>query len=153
MADVAAELAVRAFLVGKFPGLAQTPFEVTSDPTPIYNCIAWAAGDQQSFWWPGHGSGYFWPPSVPRAVTRDAFIRAFGRLRYRVCLSPDLEDGDEKVALYEFGGEPTHAARLMPDGRWSSKLGQSHDIAHSLDALNGDEYGAPVIFLRRPIIA
>ena len=145
MAHMASEIAVRLALVGKFPELARSPFEITSDQNPFYNCIAWAAGDTENFWWPG----VFWPKSAPRKVTRESFVRAFATRGFKPCDSPDLEDGYEKVALYEKDGEPTHAARLLPNGRWTSKLGKFHDISHDLDGLNGDEYGTPVLFLRR----
>jgi hypothetical protein len=146
---VASEIATRLRLVREFPGLAESPFEVTSEPDPNYNCIAWAAGDTEHFWWPGLGPGCFWPPSVPRATTRVAFVRAFQKIGYRPCTGPEPEDGFEKIALYELDGSPTHAAKLLANGRWSSKLGRFHDISHSLDGLNGQQYGEPVLFMRR----
>lgn len=144
---MASEIIVRIALVQLFPGLAQSPFEITSQPTPDYNCIAWAAGDTDNFVWPG----VFWPAEMPRKVTRKSFVRFFEGIGYRVCANPDPEDGQEKIALYEHEGIPTHAARLLMDGRWSSKLGSEHDISHALDALNGHEYGEPVVFMKRPI--
>jgi hypothetical protein len=127
--------------------LAQSPFEITSEPTQEYNCIAWAAGESDRFWWPGR----FWPASVGRKVNRANFIRAFESIGYKMCETPDVEAGYEKVALYESNGEPTHAARLLPNGRWTSKLGWEHDISHSLEGLNGDNYGEPVVFMRRQL--
>lgn len=143
---MSSEIAVRLALVKEFPGLAQSAFEITSEPTPIYNCIAWAAGETDHFRWPNKS----WPPSVGRANSRDNFIRFFGSYGYKKCDSPNSEAGYEKVVLYEKDGAPTHAARLLPNGRWTSKLGSSHDISHSLEGLNGDNYGAPVVFMRRP---
>ncbi|MEO5774348.1 MAG: hypothetical protein ABIQ32_09565 [Sphingomicrobium sp.] len=101
------------------------------------------------FWWPG----VFWPKSVGKQETRENFVKAFGTKGYRVCDGPDPEEGYEKIALYELDGVPTHAAKLLPDGRWSSKLGSSNDIAHTLEALNGDQYGEPVLFLKRALQA
>lgn len=144
---MASEIEVRQFLVGKFPGLGQSPFEITSAQDRSYNCIAWAAGQSQKFWWPGFPD---WP-SPNRKVTRANFIRVFQKLGYDVCDNPEPEDGFEKIALYEKDGSPTHAARLLADGKWTSKLGQSNDISHSLNALNGDQYGEPTIFLRRAL--
>lgn len=47
-------------------------------------------------------------------------------------------------------GSPTHAARQLPDGTWTSKLGKDVDISHdSLDGLSGDRYGTPALILRR----
>lgn len=134
-------------VVAKFPALKQSPFELTSPETNVYNCIAWAAGDDQNFWWPtAH-----WPKGVSRKVTRTSFVKAFAKLGYCVCNSSEPEDGFEKVALYEdSNGEPTHAARLLPNGKWTSKLGPFVDISHSLEGLIGVEYGSPAVFMKRP---
>lgn len=135
-------------LIAEFPKLADTPYAVTSPPTPDYNCIAWAAGEDAYWWWPGK----FWPKDVPSKVTRVAFIKAFGEKGYQLCDGPDLEDGFEKVCLYEKLGRPTHAARQLPDGTWTSKLGQSHDISHELNGLEGKRYGRPSVYLRRAAV-
>ena len=41
-----------------------------------------------------------------------------------------LQDGYEKIAIYALDGEPTHAARQLDTGRWTSKLGKHEDIEH-----------------------
>lgn len=35
-----------------------------SDPTPRYNCLAWAAGDDQKRWWPIDLADWGWPPNL-----------------------------------------------------------------------------------------
>lgn len=145
---MASEIAIRLWLVQKFPELAKSPFDITSQPDPFYNCIAWAAGVDDEFWWPG---SKHWPVKPGMAANRTSFTQAFSTKGYVVCDGPEPEEGFEKIALYEKDGKPQHAARQLPDGRWTSKLGPSHDITHSLDGLNGDEYGEPVLFLKRPI--
>jgi hypothetical protein len=47
-------------------------------------------------------------------------------------------------------GVPTHAARLLPSGLWTSKLGEWEDIEHDLLALEGDVYGTVALLLKRP---
>jgi hypothetical protein len=47
-------------------------------------------------------------------------------------------------------GVPTHAARLLPSGLWTSKLGEWEDIEHDLHALEGDVYGTVALLLKRP---
>ena len=148
MALVASEITARLIIVAQFPALRGSQFEITSEATTVYNCIAWAAGDTDKFWWPGH----FWPRSVGRNVTRESFVKAFQSRGYAVCDSPGAEASFEKIALYEHNGTPTHAARLLPNGRWSSKLGRSHDISHPLEGLNGDQYGSPVLFMKRKVV-
>jgi hypothetical protein len=87
---------------------------------------------------------------VPRAETVEAFLHAFRTLGYEPCATAEVEDGWQKVALYALAGMPTQAVRLLPGGRWTSKLGPAEDIEHELDALTGPLYGAVVRVLRRP---
>ena len=50
-----------------------------------------------------------------------------------------LEIGFEKVAIYSDAHGPQHVARQLPDGKWTSKLGQQVDVEHStLSVLEGD---------------
>jgi hypothetical protein len=76
---------------------------------------------------------------------------AYGTLGFEPCDSGEVEEGFEKVAIYtDAGGEPTHAARQLANGRWTSKLGYLEDIEHDLDAVAGTHYGRVRAFLRRP---
>lgn len=46
----------------------------------------------------------------------------------------------------------THAARQLPTGKWTSKLGRSEDIEHTTpEAVSGTTYGAMVCFMGRAI--
>src|SRR4051812_40036029 len=111
-----------------FPRLRDSGHRVTSPATTDYNCIAWAAGRQDDWWWPDPMGTSYWPAGAPRAETLAAFVLAFGLLGYVPCDSDAVEPGTEKVALYARDGAPTHAARQLPDGRWTSKLGTMEDI-------------------------
>ena len=111
-------------------------------------------GRNDRWWWPDEDS--YWPAGVPREETLEAFAQAFAQLGYEVCPSAEAEADFEKIALFaDMGGHPTHAARQLPDGRWTSKCGRLDDIEHSsLEAIGGDgpyEYGAVALFLKRPI--
>ena len=132
-----------------FPQLSATGYAFTSPPDRHYNCIAWAAEDQSRWWWPDLAECGFWPDGVPREWTTAAFVQAFATLGYTLASSNDLEAGIEKVALYVANGRPTHAARQLPDGSWTSKCGRAEDIRHTLDGLAGDVYGEPTILLAR----
>jgi hypothetical protein len=137
-----------------FPGLATSSFRVTSPATRDYNCIAWAAGDTSHWWWPDldpDNDALFWPPSAPLEERVDAFVAAFATLGYAPDSSAEFEPGFEKVALFARGAEATHAARQLPSGRWSSKLGFSEDIEHDLHAVSGEAYGMVVLVLKRPM--
>jgi hypothetical protein len=144
LAEVVTELEkARAWVIARFPALDQSAFEVTSEPTRDYNCIAWAVGDDKNFWWPT----MHWP--TKRTESRQSFLKAFATKGYKPCNSADPEPGFEKIALYMLDGKPKHAARLLSDGKWTSKLGSAYDITHTLGCLNGDKYGEPVVFLKR----
>lgn len=134
-----------------FPLLAGASYEITSPAQPDYNCIAWAAGDDSRWWWPDEFYQYYWPDIAPRRPTLDAFVQAFLTLGFEVCDDPGLESGWEKVAIYaKDDGSPTHAARQLANGTWTSKLGNLEDINHpGLDHVSGRDYGRPVLFLRR----
>ena len=136
-----------------FPNLSKDGYSLTSPKTPEYNCIAWAAGDDGVWWWPDSLYEYYWPSEIPRAETIEAFIKAYEKLGYFVCSNAELENGFEKVAIYaDHNKKPTHAARQLNSGHWTSKLGSSEDIAHTtLDGLISDSYGHVAIILKRPI--
>lgn len=130
------------------PALTPDNYRVTSPASWEYNCIAWAAGVTDAWWWPV--SGRYWPAGVAREETLAAFLAAFASIGYAPCATPGLEPGIEKVVLYAAGDKPTHAARQLPGGAWTSKLGPRLDIEHdTLEALAGGVYGKPVAVLSR----
>ncbi len=134
-----------------FPGLARGGYRVTSPRDGDYNCIAWAAGESHAWWWPGRDvRKEYWPPGAPRERTREAFVAAFASLGYTICDGEDPEAGYEKIALFaDAVGRPTHAARQLPGGRWTSKLGTAEDIEHGLHDLEGAIYGAVAVVMKR----
>lgn len=139
----------------KFPKLLTAGYDITSPEDVAYNCIAWAAHDIHRPWWPA-GYGY-WPRWIEPEETIECFIRAFRLLGYSVCEDSRREFGYRKVVLYALENSPKHMARQLPDGAWTSKLGQSQDITHfTLDAVEAygpepfyGEYGSPVVFMKR----
>jgi hypothetical protein len=135
-----------------FPHLTSFNHSITSPVSPEYNCIAWAAGETDRWWWPLAGSFAYWPSNVPVQETLDAFIKAFGSIGFTPCGDANVEQGYEKIVLYvDENGKPTHAARQLPNGRWTSKLGKIQDIEHELDGLTGAVYGVVAQVLKRPI--
>jgi hypothetical protein len=133
-----------------FPKLQGSAYEVSSPPDDVYNCIAWAANDALHWWWPDRLQKRYWPAGVLRDESLAAFQEAFAALGYAVCAGEELETGFEKVALFaDADGFPTHAARQLNNGRWTSKLGEIEDIEHALRDLEGVEYGAVVRVMKR----
>ncbi|HLN31365.1 MAG TPA: hypothetical protein VK395_26730 [Gemmataceae bacterium] len=134
-----------------FPGLRGQPYQIKSPRDQRYNCIAFAAGSDRTWWWPDAAGEDAWPAGVARAETIDAFCEAFAALGYVLCDDEQPESGFEKVALFAVSGVPKHAARQLVTGRWVSKLGPSEDIEHALHDLTGMVYGAVVLVMKRPV--
>src|SRR5437899_3157076 len=110
------------------PRLTAANHRVSSPASWEYNCIAWAAGQTDAWWWPAPGR--YWPESVPREETLAAFIAAFTALGFQIVAHAEQEANTEKIALYAKDKMPTHAARQLASGWWTSKLGPSIDIEH-----------------------
>ena len=130
-----------------FPRLTADNHRITSPPTEEYNCIAWAAGETLRWWEPG----VFWP--VP-AETFDVEVLelTFRTLGYEPCADGILDGGVEKIALYASGKFYTHAARQLPSGKWTSKLGRLEDTEHdSPEVLAGGAYGNLAGFMSRKL--
>ncbi|MCE2805969.1 MAG: hypothetical protein LW700_12280 [Gemmataceae bacterium] len=133
-----------------FPALASGNYAVTSPAVSDYNCIAWAAGESDRWWWPDPLGLNFWPPEIPRLETIDSFRLAFEALGFAKAKNDQPEPGMEKIAIFAQGGKPTHMARQLENGRWTSKMGQSEDIEHALRDLEGVLYGEVALFMGRP---
>ncbi len=88
---------------------------------------------------------------LPRRVTLECFVAAFETLQYARCESEEYEDGFEKIAILvdPFTTKPTHAARQLTTGRWTSKLGHSFDIEHDLRGGCGQIYGTVGAIMKR----
>jgi hypothetical protein len=74
-------------------------------------------------------------------------------LGYNVRDDDRLEVGCQRVALYADNfGNRTHAARQLPNGWWTSKLGEAVDILHrSPHAVVSDGYGEVRAIMNRAI--
>ncbi len=117
-----------------------------------YNSFAWAAGDEEKWWYPD--PPYFWPSEAERIVTMRAFVRAFETIGYRACANGNLESGFEKIAIYaDESGTPTHAARQLNDGAWTSKLGALEVVQYDGVSLLVPLYGEVTTFMKRPLDA
>lgn len=91
------------------PNLQET-FEVTSSPTPEYNCFAWAAGQTHQRWDP---DGYFWPPNVPRDWKLSSVISAFQTLHYETCNDGTPEEAKGCLCPTGRAGHPPVSARSV----------------------------------------
>ena len=135
-------------LANTFPNLASEGFAVVDQPSRRYNCIAYAAGDTNNWWWPD-GTSY-WPEWATQTDRMESLQEAFAGQGYERCDDGSTESGYQKVALYDLSGEMRHAALQMPNGSWRSKMGQGPVIEHlSPGSLSGGDYGNPTVFMRR----
>jgi hypothetical protein len=76
-----------------------------------------------------------------------------GSSRYQLCESRNPEADFEKVAIYVDEDEiPTHMARQLSSGDWTSKCGDLEDIIHTLEGLEGSAYGKVSCIMKRPIL-
>lgn len=133
----------------EFPNSNIEPFFLTSPKTPFYNCIAWAFGDDTKWFWPDAKNQYYWPSEIPREETLEAFISLFALIGYQICTDDSVENDFEKIAIFSKNDKVSHAARQLPDGFWTSKLGVMQDISHSIFSMNDGFYGSAVVFMRR----
>ncbi|MFM5979047.1 MAG: hypothetical protein ACKO9I_00565, partial [Sphaerospermopsis kisseleviana] len=80
-------------------------------------------------------------------------VVAFKTIGYEICENDVLETGFQKIAIYANSNKiPTHIARQLPDGKWTSKLGQDEDIEHNnLQGLTGNPgYGEVAFLMKKP---
>ena len=132
-----------------FPGLVTSPYKVTSPFDPKYNCIAWAAEDNQHWWEPDPMGVCYWPDAAPRSYSLPSYEKAFATLGFYPSADETNEDGFTKIALFANQAQPTHASRQISHSLWTSKLGKNVDISHELRALCGDLYGNVAIVLKK----
>lgn len=129
-----------------FPNLTNTNHRITSPATTDYNCIAWATGDTTQWWEPG----IYWPkPHQDGEYGIGILVELYAHLGYETCDNEALEPGFIKIALYGTTLFYTHAARQLPNGQWTSKLGKMEDIEHeSPHSVAGGVYGEVVEIMK-----
>jgi hypothetical protein len=137
-------------LLKSFPNLISGKgYRRTSPPTFNYNCLAWALNDLTRWWEPDPFNLFYWPVGVKRSYDLKNYIQVCKIHGFTICKNGSLEVGFEKLAIFSDGRDFTHIARQMPDGQWTSKLGEWDDISHSLEGLQGSHYGNPTTYLKR----
>lgn len=137
--------------VRAFPNIALDRSQFTSPTDTKYNCIAWAAGFTDKWWWPDDYN--YWPSAAKLESSVDAFIQTFSLQGYSLLDTIDTSfvEGIEKVAIYcDNNHTTTHMSRQLDADFWTSKLGESEDISHHLlSTLEGAIYGKVCCILAR----
>jgi hypothetical protein len=127
------------------------PLVITSIATGDYNCIAWALENTTRFYWTGPKEFFYWEEGLSREESIDSFVQLFTKYGYTICPNALKEKGFIKIALFAKDGVPTHAARQLPNGLWTSKLGILEDVRHTLSAISGGIYGSVVLVMKKNI--
>jgi hypothetical protein len=131
-----------------FPNSEKESFLITSPETKTYNCLAWALGDNEN-WWEADEDSY-WLPDLPENDDIATIVLLFEKFGFETCAENGHEVGFEKVALFSKDQIVcTHIARQLDNGFWTSKLGVSYDVQHSLPAMEGGMYGDVYVFLKK----
>ena len=125
------------------------PLVITSLATGNYNCIAWALEDTEHFYWTGPEEFFYWEADLPREETIDSFVQLFRQHGYEICENALKERGFTKIALFTKDNIPTHAARQLLNGLWTSKLGILEDVRHTLFAISDGLYGSVALILKK----
>ncbi|HFA48791.1 MAG TPA: hypothetical protein ENJ95_07225 [Bacteroidetes bacterium] len=102
-------------------------------------------------YWVQPAGFFYWPPGLPREETLDSFVLLFRSEGFEICNDGLWEQGFQKIAIFVKDDLPTHAARQLSDGNWTSKLGVLEDVRHSLQAISGGLYGEVSVFMKRAV--
>lgn len=131
-----------------FPNSFTSPFLITSEEDDTYNCMAWSVHDTER-WWDWEEDA-FWIEGIARDGKLTTFERLFNKLGFKVCQNGEYQPGYQKIVLFSTDKiHCTHVARQLENGNWTSKLGVSHDVEHTLTAMEGGIYGDGVVFMKR----
>lgn len=133
--------------------LIDSSYDPQSPRNKGYNCFAWAARDSHRVWAPpGIASWTYWPDGIPTWETLATYEMAYATEDFEPCGDGEYVAGVEKIAIFtDENAVPVHAARQLPCGRWTSKLGQGIDIEHDLETLDGDKIlGTVSRYMQRP---
>lgn len=126
-----------------FPAINPENCVIICPPTHSFNCVGLALNDTSRWWWPG---GYnFWPEDVRDDETVEAFDDLLVNHCHGEVIDKDWQvykPGYVNIALFcDYNDEPQHLARLLPNGRWISKLGGNFGFTHELSEAETGIYG------------
>lgn len=124
--------------LSEFPNSIDEPFLITSQPDDKYNCVAWVLGITEVWYEPDEDY------SIAGVV---AFFERYG---FKICTNAEAEVGYEKIALFSQDKEEfMHVTKYLEENIWTSKLGFSHDVSHTLESMQGGLYGNVCVFMKK----
>lgn len=124
-------------------------FRLLSPFSYQYNCIAFAMGMSDRWVDPADIPWHWWPP-VAKGESVEHLKNAFRYFGFEECGMDDrVDDSYDKVAIYCDGDRWTHAARIVSEGIYHSKFGESYDGCHSRGNVLQAQYGVVCLIMRR----
>lgn len=131
-----------------FPNSVKEPFCITSPEDANYNCVAWALGDTNHWWEPDED--YIWLDGLDFDDRLQTLKHLFEHFGFEQIFQPDWTNKVEKIALYSNDGVfCSHVAKQTIDGNWTSKLGVSFDVTHTIETLEYGIYGHLAVILQK----
>ena len=133
-----------------FPNQTAANFNPLSPSTEEYSCFSWALQVTNQVIWPDDDDDHAWAVDMPRDETVGSFQAFSERAGFEQCQTDAAEAGYEKIAFYTQNGLVKHVARLQPNGRWTSKMGEGADGEHpTLAVFEGPGFGYVTLIMRR----
>lgn len=132
-----------------FPNLKSDKFfRPTSNPTNKFNCIAWAMRLTDRWVDPITTAGHWWPcyhKEKNLDSSKEGLILAFEALKFKLCNDLSKEILFDKVALYynPRTNSWTHAARILNENEFHSKIGEAWDIHHGSENRRMENHSNP----------
>lgn len=149
-------------IIKQFPGLKSGEFKfVQSSDYPNGNCIALSLNLPSPWIWPdvkgyvrGNGkmSAEFWPRKLSNDYTIENFLEMYALFGFVETDEDGYENGYWKNAIYGHDEDNiTHAAHILKDGTYVSKLGKGALLIHQPEAIEGDVYGHIITYVKRSL--
>lgn len=146
--DSARESLTRSDVFGE-PLKNDVNFKILSPFSFQYNCIAFAMGLTDR-WVDNSNIPWHWWPPVEKGDSIEHLRDAFQYFGFEECGMDDtIDELYDKVALYHIANKWKHAARIVADGIYHSKFGESYDGCHSSGNVLQAQYGTVCLIMRR----
>jgi len=146
------KVSIQVRLAQYCPNIRPSNYTKTSEYTDTYNCVGWAIG--LTGWFQPYPKRYKWIGARPTHLDDrvETYIGLFKSVGFTLCEDPSVEQGFEKIAIYDKDGAFRHVAKQLPCGSWSSKVGEMEDILHAqLEPLEfPSKYGRVKFYMKRP---
>lgn len=144
------------------PNLKNTKYSfVANSAKDNRNCISASLNIPSPWIWPSY-NGYerdddsshagFWPRNLSNDTTLENFLNMYKLFGFEQTDNSEYEDGYWKNVIYgQDENNITHAAHILKDGSYVSKLGTGPMIVHEPKAIEGDIYGHIITYVKQKL--